>query len=87
MNTQEADLKVSNTSCCWLAYQLDGLNKKLLMTKYVVCCVPRPLEDPAEAVVVGRADGASPIPTCLAKAGSVSEAGLDSHNAGAADKR
>lgn len=45
------------------------------------------LEDPAEVVVVGGADGASSIPACFAEAGSVSEAGLDSDHTGAADER
>ena len=42
--------------------------------------------DPAKVVVVGGADGAPSVPACLAKARSVSEAGLDHKHAGAADE-
>lgn len=44
------------------------------------------LENPTEAAVVGRVDGAHSIPACLAKAGGDAEAGFDSHNSGTTDK-
>lgn len=45
------------------------------------------VEDSAEVAVVGGADGASSVPACLTEAGSVSEAGINSYNDGAANER